>query len=85
MIFIPGIQVQLYIYKAIGMIYHINKVKDKNFMNGRADQDGRIEGHGAHLLPQIHQKHIFMWNNCHRITTKLWQKITYNQNCKKDH
>ena len=51
----------------------------------RRDQDGRIEGHGAHLFPQIHQKYIYMGDNSHRISTELWQKISYNQSCKKDH
>lgn len=40
----------------------------------RGDQDGRIEGHGAHLLPQIHQKHIYMWNSFHRIPIGSLQK-----------
>ena len=56
----------------------------KIFAEG-GDQDGRIEGHGAHLLPQIHKKYIYTWNNSHRIPTERWQKISYNQSCKKDH
>ena len=32
------------------------------------NQDGGIEGHGAHLFPQIHKKYIYMWNSYHRIT-----------------
>ena len=34
-----------------------------------ADQGG-VKGHGAHLLPQIHPKYIYMWNNSHRIPTE---------------
>lgn len=32
------------------------------------NQDGGIEGHVAHLFPQIHKKYIYMWNSYHRIT-----------------
>ena len=32
-------------------------------MGNKADQDGRIREHGAHLPPQTYQKCIYMWNN----------------------
>ena len=44
---------------------------------GEGIQDGRVEGHGAHLLPQTHQKSIYIWNNSHRIPPESWQKISY--------
>ena len=43
------------------------------------NQDAGIEGCGAQLLPQIHQKPIHRWNTSHRITTKCWQKSSLNQ------
>lgn len=46
-----------------------------------ADQGG-VKGHGAHLLPQIHQKHIYMWNSFHRIPIESLQKSSYKQGCK---
>ena len=36
---------------------------DKNALNSASkgsNQDVRVVGHGAHLLPQIHQKYIYM-------------------------
>ena len=47
-------------------------------------QDGRVEGHGAYLFPQIHQKYIYIWSNSHWIPTECRQKISYNPSCKKD-
>ena len=49
----------------------------------RGDQDGRKDGCGAHLFQQIDQNYIYKQNNSHRITTQLWQKISYNQNKRK--
>ena len=37
---------------------------------GYGDQDGGIKGHGAHPLPQIYQKYIYVSNNSHRIPTE---------------
>lgn len=37
-----------------------------------------------HLLPQIHQKYIYMWDSSYRIPAEHWQKSSDNQNCKKD-
>ena len=37
-----------------------------------SDQDGEVEEHEAHLLPQIHQKYIYMLNYSHRISTEHW-------------
>ena len=45
-------------------------------------QDGEVEGHGIHLLPQICQKYFYIWNSSHRISTESLQKIPYNQSCK---
>ena len=47
-------------------------------------QDGEVEGHGIHLLPQICQKYFYIWNGSHRISTESLQKIPYNQSCKED-
>lgn len=47
-------------------------------------QDGRVEGHGVYLFPQIHQKFIYIWSSSHWIPTECRQKIFYNPNCKKD-
>ena len=33
--------------------------------------------------PQIHQKYIYMWNDSHRTSTELWQKISDLQKSKK--
>ena len=35
----------------------VTALRTKNSILER-DQDGRIEGHGAHVLPQTHQKYI---------------------------
>ena len=43
---------------------------------GEPDQDGGIGRWGAHLLPQIHQKYIYMWNSSPRILAECWQKIS---------
>ena len=48
------------------------------------DQDGRVEGHRAQLLLQIHQKYIHMWNNSPSIPTESLQKVSSNQSCRKD-
>ena len=37
-----------------------------------SDQDGRVEEHEAHLLPQVHQKYIYMLDCSHRISTECW-------------
>lgn len=34
----------------------------------------RVRGHGAHLLPGTHQKHIYMWNKYHAKPTGVWKK-----------
>ena len=33
------------------------------------NKDGRVVECGTHLLPQIHQKYIYKWNNSHRTPT----------------
>ena len=38
----------------------------------RARKDGRREGCGVYLLPQIHEKYIYMWDNFHRIPAECW-------------
>ncbi|XP_054936554.1 FH1/FH2 domain-containing protein 3 isoform X11 [Physeter macrocephalus] len=46
---------------------------DESFNNTNvkgSNQDGRVEGCGTHLLPQIHQKCIYKWNNSHRTPTE---------------
>nr|XP_058897302.1 FH1/FH2 domain-containing protein 3 isoform X7 [Kogia breviceps] len=46
---------------------------DESFNNTNVkgpNQDGRVEGCGTHLLPQIHQKCIYKWNNSHRTPTE---------------
>ena len=36
------------------------------------DQDGRVEEHEAHLLPQVHKKYVYMLDCSHRISTECW-------------
>ena len=50
-------------------------VVKKKFWRG-SDQDGGTVGRGAHLIPQIHPKFIYMWNNPHRTSTEHWQKTS---------
>ena len=40
------------------------------------DQEGGVEGRGAHFPSQTHWKHIYVWNNSHRKATENWQ-ISY--------
>ena len=48
------------------------------------DRDGKVDGCGAHLITQIHQNYIYVWNSSHRIPAEGLQKISYNENCKKN-
>lgn len=38
------------------------------------DQDGRVGGHQAHLLPRTHQNYVYMQSNFHWKPTRDWQK-----------
>lgn len=40
-------------------------------------QDGRVEGCGAHLSSQTHQKYNHLWNSSHRKPTGTGQKTSY--------
>ena len=42
----------------------------------RSDQDGGVVGHEVHLLPQVLQKYIYMWNDSHRMPTECGQKTS---------
>ena len=46
-------------------------------------QDGGGVGHGAHFLPQTHQKYICMWNEFHRTATECWQRSQTSKRTKK--
>ena len=52
-------------------------------MGGGCGQDGRVLGHEVYLLPQIHQKYIYMWNDCHRLSTECWQKTQTSERTRK--
>lgn len=71
----------IYILKFIHVIWEIKLIK-LTYILGR-DQDGKAEGCGVHLLPQMHQEYINMQNNYYRMPAKSWQSISYNQSCKK--
>ena len=40
---------------------------EPNYMHREKSQDGRIEGHGAQLLPKIQPKYIPTWKSSWRI------------------
>lgn len=46
------------------------------------EQDGGIEECGIHLY-KYKKKYIYIWNNMHRLPTEHWQKMSYDQRCKK--
>lgn len=49
------------------------------------DQDGRIGGHGAHLLPQTSKIHPHVEQFSGKTNWKLAERpVLYNKGCKKD-
>ena len=45
----------------------------------KEQSNSRVVECGAHILPQRHQKYIYLWNNSNRTSTEYRQKTSYFQ------
>ena len=52
------------------------KTKDRSCLDGGPSRCWRSKTWRSPPSPQIHQKHIYMWNNSYRTPTECWQKTS---------
>ena len=65
-------------------IFTLEDMQFKDTINVRGDQDGRVEGRGAHLLPHTSKIHLHVEEFSESTNWKLAEDLLYNQSCRND-
>ena len=65
-------------------IFTLEDMQFKDTINVRGDQDGRVEGRGAHLLPHTSKIHLHVGEFSESTNGKLAGDLLYNQSCRND-